>query len=196
MRAGAARRQASALAPRAGLTKMVSKLSKEGGFRKGLEVFQALPELGIAPDTAITNSAISACDKGALSRAARATARRRGRAGAPRRRGAPECIARRAHSRSPSRLWLRTCPARRRGLHARAACASISQAAGATGRKCEGLRSAGGRAGGQWQAALELFRAMDAMGLRRDAITYSSVISALAKGRQWAHALQARARAW
>ena len=89
MRAGAARRQASALVPRAGLTKMVSKLSKEGGFRKGLEVFQALPELGIAPDTAITNSAISACDKGALSRAARATARRRGRAGAPQRRGAP-----------------------------------------------------------------------------------------------------------
>ena len=44
---------------------MVSKLSKEGSFRKGLEVFQALPELGIAPDTAITNSAISACDKGA-----------------------------------------------------------------------------------------------------------------------------------
>ena len=50
---------------RAGLTKMVSKLSKEGSFRKGLEVFQALPELGIPPDTAITNSAISACDKGA-----------------------------------------------------------------------------------------------------------------------------------
>ena len=47
---------------------MVSKLSKEGGFRKGLEVFQALPELGIAPDTAITNSAISACDKGAPQR--------------------------------------------------------------------------------------------------------------------------------
>ena len=44
---------------------MVSKLSKEGSFRKGLEVFQALPELGIPPDTAITNSAISACDKGA-----------------------------------------------------------------------------------------------------------------------------------
>lgn len=43
---------------------MVSKLSKEGSFRKGLEVFQALLELGIPPDTAITNSAISACDKG------------------------------------------------------------------------------------------------------------------------------------
>ena len=33
---------------------------------------------------------------------------------------------------------------------------------------------------------------MDGMGLPRDAITYSSVISALAKGKQWAHALQAR----
>ena len=32
---------------------------------------------------------------------------------------------------------------------------------------------------------------MDSMGLPRDAITYSSVISALAKGKQWAHALQA-----
>ena len=49
-----------------------------------------------------------------------------------------------------------------------------------------------GAAGGQWQTALELFRAMDGMGLPRDAITYSSVISALAKGKQWAHALQAR----
>ena len=33
---------------------------------------------------------------------------------------------------------------------------------------------------------------MDGMSLPRDAITYSSVISALAKGKQWAHALQAR----
>ena len=30
----------------AGLTKMISKLSKEGAFRKGLEVFHALPDLG------------------------------------------------------------------------------------------------------------------------------------------------------
>ena len=49
----------------AGLTKMISKLSKEGAFRKGLEVFHALPELGITYDTTITNAAISACDKGA-----------------------------------------------------------------------------------------------------------------------------------
>lgn len=33
---------------------------------------------------------------------------------------------------------------------------------------------------------------MDSMGLRRDAITYSSLISALAKGKQWLKALQVR----
>ena len=38
---------------------MVSELSKTRCFRKSLEVFQALPELSIAPDTAVTNSAIS-----------------------------------------------------------------------------------------------------------------------------------------
>lgn len=48
----------------AGLTKMVSKLSKEGAFRKGLEVFFALTDMNVLPDTAITNAAISACDKG------------------------------------------------------------------------------------------------------------------------------------
>ncbi len=32
---------------------------------------------------------------------------------------------------------------------------------------------------------------MEASGLRRDAITYSSTISALAKGKQWSLALQA-----
>ena len=44
---------------------MVSKLSREGSYRKGLEVFEALPAVGLIPDTAITNAAISACDKGA-----------------------------------------------------------------------------------------------------------------------------------
>lgn len=44
---------------------MVSKLSREGSYRKGLEVFDALPAVGLVPDTAITNAAISACDKGA-----------------------------------------------------------------------------------------------------------------------------------
>ena len=57
---------------------------------------------------------------------------------------------------------------------------------------CAGSWRGASGAGGQWQTALELFRAMDGMGLPRDAITYSSVISALAKGKQWAHALQAR----
>ncbi|KAL4429625.1 hypothetical protein ABPG77_008674 [Micractinium sp. CCAP 211/92] len=47
-----------------GLTKLVSKLSKEGAWRKALEVFEAVEEMGLVPDTALTNSAISACDKG------------------------------------------------------------------------------------------------------------------------------------
>ena len=47
-----------------GLTKLMSKLSKEGSYRKALEIFDGLPKLGIAYDTTITNAAISACDKG------------------------------------------------------------------------------------------------------------------------------------
>ncbi|KAG7669994.1 hypothetical protein Ndes2526B_g06369 [Nannochloris sp. 'desiccata'] len=47
-----------------GLTKIVSKLSKEGSWRKALEVYEVVEELGLRPDTALTNSAISACDKG------------------------------------------------------------------------------------------------------------------------------------
>ena len=49
----------------AGLTKMVSRLGKEGSWRKALEIYQSLPQTGVCPDTAITNAAISACDKGA-----------------------------------------------------------------------------------------------------------------------------------
>jgi pentatricopeptide repeat protein len=45
-------------------------------------------------------------------------------------------------------------------------------------------------AGGQWQQAMTIFHKMEAQGLRRDAITYSSTISALAKGKQWSLALQ------
>ena len=48
----------------AGLTKMVSRLGKEGSWRKALELYQSLPNTGVFPDTAITNAAISACDKG------------------------------------------------------------------------------------------------------------------------------------
>ena len=48
----------------AGLTKMVSRLGKEGAWRKALEIYQNLGQTGIFPDTAITNAAISACDKG------------------------------------------------------------------------------------------------------------------------------------
>ena len=50
--------------PDAGLTKMVSRLGKEGSWRKALEIYQGLPQTGVCPDTAITNAAISACDKG------------------------------------------------------------------------------------------------------------------------------------
>ena len=48
----------------AGLTKLVSRLSREGHWQKGLEVFESLPEMGLTPDTTITNAAISACDRG------------------------------------------------------------------------------------------------------------------------------------
>ncbi|KAL0052843.1 hypothetical protein WJX82_008466 [Trebouxia sp. C0006] len=53
-----------------GLTKMVSRLGKEGAWRKALEIYQSLPQTGVCPDTAITNAAISACDKGGQWRAA------------------------------------------------------------------------------------------------------------------------------
>ncbi|KAL3157440.1 hypothetical protein ABBQ32_011910 [Trebouxia sp. C0010 RCD-2024] len=53
-----------------GLTKMVSRLGKEGCWRKALELYQSLPQTGVRPDTAITNAAISACDKGGQWRAA------------------------------------------------------------------------------------------------------------------------------
>lgn len=47
-----------------GLTKLVSKFGKEGCWRKALGVYESLHILNIVPDTAITNAAISACDKG------------------------------------------------------------------------------------------------------------------------------------
>ena len=40
-------RQMISMASAAGLTKMVSKLSREGSYRKGLEVFEALPAVGL-----------------------------------------------------------------------------------------------------------------------------------------------------
>ena len=49
-----------------GLTKLVSKFGKEGCWRKALGVYESLHILNIVPDTAITNAAISACDKGAV----------------------------------------------------------------------------------------------------------------------------------
>ncbi len=52
------------LALSVGLTKMISKLSKEGAYRKALEVFYSLAEMDIAVDTAVVNAAISATDRG------------------------------------------------------------------------------------------------------------------------------------
>ena len=54
------------------------------------------------------------------------------------------------------------------------------------------LESALLAAGGQWQSALAIFNSMTELGLKRDAITYSSLISALAKGKQWVIALKVR----
>ena len=53
-----------ALATSTGLTKLVSQLTREGQWAKALEVYEALPSIGIAPDTTITNAAITTCDKG------------------------------------------------------------------------------------------------------------------------------------
>ena len=47
-------------------------------------------------------------------------------------------------------------------------------------------------AGGQWRAALSIYEGMDAQGLRQDAITCSSLISASAKGKQWILAVQVK----
>lgn len=43
---------------------MVSKMGKEGAWRKAVEIYYSLEQTGVRPDTAITNAAISACDKG------------------------------------------------------------------------------------------------------------------------------------
>lgn len=120
---------------------MVAKLSRENAYRKALEVYDALPAIGLMADTAITNAAISACDKGA------------------------------------------------------AACENRELRHQQAGCFFPGLKSRRDldwpcNAGGQWQHAMSIFHKMEALGLRRDAITYSSTISALAKGKQWSLALQ------
>jgi hypothetical protein len=50
--------------PPTGLTKMIATLTRGGAFRKGIEIFCALPDLDVQADTAIANAVISACDKG------------------------------------------------------------------------------------------------------------------------------------
>lgn len=59
--------QASPFKPRLpGLTKVVSQLTREGQWAKGVEVFEALDAMGtgVRADTTITNAAISACCAG------------------------------------------------------------------------------------------------------------------------------------
>ena len=45
---------------------------------------------------------------------------------------------------------------------------------------------------GQWAAALGVVERMEARGCRRDAATYSLLLTALDKGHQWRRALQVR----
>ena len=49
----------------AGLTKTIATLSRQGSFWKALEVYEALPAAGLAPDTPIANAALSASNRGA-----------------------------------------------------------------------------------------------------------------------------------
>ena len=158
---------------------MISKLSKEGAFRKGLEVFYTLPDMGIAYDTTITNAAISACDKGAT----------------PCPNPHPDPFTSSEHLYYQTLVnhillleligWVSSSPKKPVFLptwH----CPQVYVVAES------GLRwFSPCHTGNQWQAALEIFRSMPDLGLAADAITYSSVISALAKGKQWAAALQA-----
>eukprot|EP01025_Chloroclados_australasicus_P041357 TRINITY_DN4377_c0_g1_i3.p1 TRINITY_DN4377_c0_g1~~TRINITY_DN4377_c0_g1_i3.p1 ORF type:complete len:1262 (-),score=185.28 TRINITY_DN4377_c0_g1_i3:1965-5750(-) len=56
---------ASTFRPRLpGLTKIMSRFTKDNKWQKAQEVFDALQDLRIRPDTTIANAAISACDKG------------------------------------------------------------------------------------------------------------------------------------
>ena len=51
---------------RAGLTKTIATLSRQGSFWKALEVYEALPAAGLVPDTPIANAALSASNRGVL----------------------------------------------------------------------------------------------------------------------------------
>ena len=46
-----------------GLTKLVSKFSKEGDWRRALAVYHAVDALGLTADTTLTNAAITACGR-------------------------------------------------------------------------------------------------------------------------------------
>lgn len=120
------------------------------------EVFDALPLIGLHADTAITNAAISTCDRSVL-------------------------------SSSPVRSYVHACvpPA-----CFDACCIDVSSSQRLMCFAVPFHLPAEIFAGSQWQTAIEIFNNMDTLNLRRDAITYSSTISALAKGKQWSLALQ------
>jgi pentatricopeptide repeat protein len=54
-----------------GLTKLISRFSREGCWQKALAIFESLPVLGLRADTTITNAAIAACGVGQDARSAR-----------------------------------------------------------------------------------------------------------------------------
>eukprot|EP00884_Botryococcus_braunii_P023324 jgi/Botrbrau1/9676/Bobra.0201s0010.1 len=264
---------------------MVSKLSKEGAFRKGLEVYFALTDMQILPDTAITNAAISACDKGGQWQSALEIVAAMDRLGLQRdaityssiisalakgkqwalaldvfaemqQRGVEadvvtccaliSALERGGQWQMAERVFLRMCENGSPSSNCEANKSSLqlmavitkdemklgSEFTGNTGSvggsvfpspiskadgECNGLSDAyfyseqpdalqcapdasfmlpwnsPGVWGGSeclWASiALEIVAAMDRLGLQRDAITYSSIISALAKGKQWALAL-------
>ena len=47
-----------------GLTKLMARFAKDGRWQKSLCIFDALPLLGLTPDTTVANAAIAACDRG------------------------------------------------------------------------------------------------------------------------------------
>lgn len=46
------------------MTMLLGRLNRHGGHQRALEIYDSLPAMGVIPNTAVTNAAISACDKG------------------------------------------------------------------------------------------------------------------------------------